>query len=207
MNTWKCSMLSVGFLALSGGWAAAAPAVVLDFLNLRIGPGYDYAIIEVIPAGWTVDTGNCVAGWCQVYVDGIPGYVDANYLGVARAPVVGFGVSPYYWPYGSYERRYADWAYPYRDFYGVRYGSSLAYYDAPYDGGPYLGALPDAYAQARNADIAVNRKPADRAKRTAVAKRSTTVAHVAKLPSGPSTTGAAPTNAGPRSGADQNPRY
>ena len=48
MNTWKCSMLSASIVALSTGWAAAAPAVVLDYLNLRVGPGYEYGIIEVI---------------------------------------------------------------------------------------------------------------------------------------------------------------
>jgi uncharacterized protein YraI len=45
MNTWKCSMLSASIVALSTGWAAAAPAVVLDYLNLRVGPGYEYGII------------------------------------------------------------------------------------------------------------------------------------------------------------------
>ena len=48
MNTFKCFTLSAGIVALSTGWAAAAPAVVLDYLNLRLGPGYDFDIIEVI---------------------------------------------------------------------------------------------------------------------------------------------------------------
>jgi hypothetical protein len=48
--------MSVGFVVLSAGWAAAAPAVVLDYLNLRYAPGYDQYIIEVIPPGWVVNT-------------------------------------------------------------------------------------------------------------------------------------------------------
>jgi uncharacterized protein YraI len=107
MNTCKCSILSVSIIALSTGWAAAAPAVVLDYLNLRVGAGYDYAVIEVIPVGWIVDAGSCGDGWCQINVAGTAGYVDANYLGGARPPVIAYGVSAYYWPYGLYDRRYA----------------------------------------------------------------------------------------------------
>jgi uncharacterized protein YraI len=175
MNTWKCSMLSASMLALSTGWVAAAPAVVLDYLNLRFGPGYDYYIIEVIPAGWIVNAGGCADGWCQVSVNGIPGYVDANYLGVP-AP-------PYYW---------ANWTYP-----------NYAYYYGYY-GDPYAGPFADAYAEGRDADLKVGRKLADRARRTAVAKNSGTAAphvakpNVAKLAGGPSTPGGATTAVRPK---------
>jgi uncharacterized protein YraI len=98
MNTWKCSLLSASIAALSTGWAAAGPAVVLDYLNLRLGPGYNYAVIAVIPAGWPVDAGGCAAGWCQVTVRGIAGYVDANYLGVAPTPVIAYTAPPYIGP-------------------------------------------------------------------------------------------------------------
>src|ERR1700704_5348120 len=106
MKTWKCSMLSASVVALSTGWGAAAPAVVLDFLNLRVGPGYDYGVIEVIAAGAIIDAGGCADGWCQVNVNGIAGYVDANYLGVARAPVIAYGAPAYYWSYGLSNSRY-----------------------------------------------------------------------------------------------------
>jgi uncharacterized protein YraI len=167
MNTFKCSMLSAGIVALSTGWAAAAPAVVLDYLNLRFGPGYDFDIVEVIPAGWIVNAGGCADGWCQVNVNGIIGFVDANYLGVP-APA-------YYWSYG-----YAYWAYPnYASYYG-------------YDGGPYGGPVADAYAEGRDADVAAGRRVADRARRTAVTKNSGAVPpRAAKLTGGSTTTGAA----------------
>jgi uncharacterized protein YraI len=168
MNTWKCSMLSGSILALSTGWAAAAPAIVLDYLNLRFGPGYDFYIVEVIPAGWIVDAGGCADGWCQVSVNGVPGYVDANYLGVP-AP-------PYYW---------ASWTY-----------SNYAYYYGYY-GAPYLGAdayaegrEADVKAARRLTDRA---RRAVVAKNGGTAPR-----HVTKLASSPSTTGATTTAARPK---------
>ena len=140
MNAWNRSIMSVSFLALSTGWAAAAPAVVLDYLNLRAGPGYDNYIIEVIPAGWIINAGGCADGWCQVNVNGIVGFVDSNYLGVP-APT-------YYW---------STWAYPnYAYYYG--------YYGAPYAGAaPYVGPYGGAFAQGRDADLKAARKLTDHA--------------------------------------------
>jgi hypothetical protein len=100
------------------------------------------------------------------------------------------------------------WAYPYRD-----YDSNYTYYDGPYYGAQYLdygaqylGALPGAYGEARNANLAADPRLSDRVKRAAVAKRSASVApHVAKLASGPSTTGAA-TTAVPRNHTHQTSR-
>jgi uncharacterized protein YraI len=162
MNPLKCSMLSASILALSTGWAGAAPAIVLDYLNLRFAPGYDAYIIEVIPAGWIVDAGGCFDGWCQVSVDGVPGFVDANYLGVP-APV-------YSW---------ASWAYPnYAYYYG--YGNY---------GDPYLGP---GYAKARVEDLKAARKLVDHSKHTAIAKNGGAVPpRVTKPATAPSTTGVA----------------
>ena len=101
MNTLKCSLLSASILALSTGWAAAAPAVVLDWLNLRAGPGFDNYIVSIIPAGWIIEAGGCSAGWCAVNVNGIPGYVDANYLAVPTPAAYGWG-----WAYPNYAYYY-----------------------------------------------------------------------------------------------------
>ena len=205
MNTWKCSMLSASIVALSTGWAAAAPAVVLDYLNLRVGPGYEYGIIEVIPAGWTINAGACVDGWCQVNVNGIAGYVDANYLGVARAPTIAYGAPPAYWSYGPYAGRYTYGTYPYRGYYGAQYDPNYVYSDGYYDDPPFPGAFANAYAQERDAGVRVDRRPADRIGRTAVAKsKGTATPHVAKPAGSPSTTGAA-TGAIRPNRADQNP--
>ena len=151
MNAWNRSIMSVSFLALSTGWAAAAPAVVLDYLNLRAGPGYDNYIFEVIPAGWIINAGGCADGWCQVNVNGIVGFVDSNYLGVP-APT-------YYW---------STWAYPnYAYYYG--------YYGAPYAGAaPYVGPYGGAFAQGHDADLKAARKLTDHAKPKVVAKNKGT---------------------------------
>jgi uncharacterized protein YraI len=162
MNTMKCSLMSVGFVVLSAGWAAAAPAVVLDYLNLRYAPGYDQYIIEVIPPGWVVNTGACADGWCQVNVNGVLGFVDSDYLGAS---------APGYWP--SYGYAYS-WTYP-----------NYAYYDG-YGAGPYVGPFGGVYAQGRDADLKAARRQVDRAKPTAVAKDNGTARpHAAKPAKGP----------------------
>jgi uncharacterized protein YraI len=151
MNTLKCSLLSASFVALSTAWAAAAPAVVLDYLNLRYAPGYDQYIIEVIPPGWIVNTGACADGWCQVNVNGVLGFVDSDYLG---AP------APGYWPWYGYAY---GWTYP---SYSYSYG---------YGGGPYVGPYGGVYAQGRDEDLKAARAQVDRARPAAIAKGNGTV--------------------------------
>jgi len=162
MGTLKCSLLSAGFVVLSTGWAAAAPAVVLDYLNLRYAPGYDQYIIEVLPPGWIVNTGACAEGWCQVNVNGVLGFVAAEYLGTP---------APGYWP--SYGYAYG-WTYP---NYAYGYG---------YGGGPYVGPYGGVYAQGGDADLKAARAQVDRAKPTAIAKDNGTArSHTAKPGKGP----------------------
>jgi len=164
MSALRCSLLSAGFVALSTTWAAAAPAVVLDYLNLRYAPGYDQYIIEVIPPGWIVNTGSCVDGWCQVNVNGVLGFVDSEYLG---APLPG------YWP--SYGYAYG-WTYP-------SYGYTYSY---GYGGGPYVGPYGGVYAQGRDEDLKAARAQVDRAKPTVAAKgNGAATAHAGKPGKGP----------------------
>jgi uncharacterized protein YraI len=187
MNMLKCSTLSAAIVSLATGSAAAAPALVLDYLNLRVGPGYEYGIIEVIPAGWVIDAGGCVDGWCQVNVNGIPGYVDANYLGLARPPAIAYGAPPYYRSYGPYYGPYADWAYPYRDYSTPRFDLRYGYLDDL----PYSDAF--AYAPAEGAGMRANGKPIDPVKRPVVAKnKAASTSHVAGIPTRSVATGAAP---------------
>ena len=147
MNTLKCSLLSASILALSTGWAAAAPAVALDWLNLRAGPGYDNYIISIIPAGWIIEAGGCSYGWCAVNVNGIPGYVDANYLAVPTPAAYAWG-----------------WAYPnYAYYYG--------YLGTPYVGYTgYADAGVDYYARGTDTDVKAARRVAVHGKHTTVAK-------------------------------------
>jgi hypothetical protein len=202
MNTWKCSMLSAAIVTLSTGWAAAAPAVVLDYLNLRVGPGYDYGIIEMIPSGWIVDAGACGDGWCQVRVDGFAGYVDANYLGIAQPPAIAYGPPPYYWSRGPYDGRYTYSTYPYGGYSGARYDPNYAY-DGYDDDSLSPGTFAGAYAQKRDAGMRIDRRVTAPARSTAVAKNKATP-HGAKVASNASATGAA-VSAPRLSRADQTP--
>jgi uncharacterized protein YraI len=149
MNTLKCSLLSASILALSTGWAAAAPAVVLDWLNLRAGPGFDNYIISIIPAGWIIEAGGCSRGWCAVNVNGVPGYVDANYLAVPTPAAYNWG-----WAYPNYAYYYGYLGTPYVGYAGYGYGD--------------VGV--DYYARGTDTDVKAARRVAVHGKRTTVAK-------------------------------------
>jgi hypothetical protein len=83
-------LLGVGLIALSVTAAAAAPAVVRSDLNLRGGPGTQYAVVGSLPGGATVEVGGCSGSWCTVAYGGQQGYASRNYLdmGVAGGVVV-----------------------------------------------------------------------------------------------------------------------
>jgi uncharacterized protein YraI len=151
--SWKSAALGASLVVLSAGSAVAAPAIVLDYLNLRVGPGYNYAVIEIIPAGWMVEAGGCADGWCQINDNGIAGYVDANYLG-APPPATASG-SPY-----SYDNR-SYWTYSYGAYDSLRDEPTYTYYDRYY-GAPYFGSVAGAYRAARDADTTLNRRRTDR---------------------------------------------
>lgn len=70
--------------------ASAAPVgtIATDDLNLRAGPSYDDAIVQVIPAGTPLETtGEWVEGFAGVIFNGQPGWVDGAWLGTGEAPV------------------------------------------------------------------------------------------------------------------------
>jgi uncharacterized protein YraI len=114
MNTGKRLLLSGGIVALSTGWAAAAPAVVLDFLYLRSGPGFNFRAVDVIPPGGLLNARNCSVGWCQVNINGVIGYVDARYLDFS-APSIAYAVPSY--SYGAHSAFYSYWTNPYGYYY------------------------------------------------------------------------------------------
>lgn len=107
-------MIGAGLLALSTGFAAAAPATVQNDLNLRSGPGPDYDVIAAMPAGSTVNVMGCQASWCRVAFGGTVGFASRGYLGlggpVAAAPAYGESYAPAYGYADSYayERRFGD---------------------------------------------------------------------------------------------------
>jgi len=111
--------LAAGLLLASAGVASAAPASVTSDLNLRRGPGTNYGVITVLPAGATVNVLDCAGSWCEVAWRGGSGYASRSYLalgggGYAAPPVYvappvvtfgfGFGGPRWYGGYGGYHR-------------------------------------------------------------------------------------------------------
>jgi uncharacterized protein YraI len=143
------------FAAFAMQSATAAPASVTGTVNLRNGPGTTFTTAGKIPAGATVDVGECKGQWCQVTWQGQSGYVIATSLvqGGALPPgtvaphraaggpppgalppdepppdAVAGGPPPDYYGPPAYPPPYP---YPYPYYYGGYYG--------PYYGGPYYG--------------------------------------------------------------------
>ena len=90
-------------LALSAVSAAAAPALAVNNVNLRQGPGTTYTVILTIPGGSNVDVSGCSGQWCQVTFQGQNGYAIATSLdqgggapppGAAGPPPAGYAGPP-----------------------------------------------------------------------------------------------------------------
>ncbi|MCP4305591.1 MAG: SH3 domain-containing protein [bacterium] len=63
-----------------GTSAAGQLSTTTNNLNLRTGPGKQYRVQLVIPAGAQVDVISCGGVWCIVNFAGAPGYVSGEYL-------------------------------------------------------------------------------------------------------------------------------
>jgi uncharacterized protein YraI len=129
-----------GVLALSTGFAAAAPAVVGNDLNLRAGPGTEYPVVAAMPAGAAVNVMGCEASWCRVAYNGTVGWASRAYIGggggVAAAPAYrgyseGYASGGYAPAYGHDEDSYAYGSYSpgytYGYYGGPAYGQSYSY--------------------------------------------------------------------------------
>jgi hypothetical protein len=80
----KKTALTAGFAAalVLGGTAAsfAVDAVATGGVNVRSGPGTQYAVVDQLYRGENVDVSRCTGGWCRVSHSGPDGWVSANYL-------------------------------------------------------------------------------------------------------------------------------
>lgn len=78
------SLAAAGAAAIlvTSGAALAQQAATTTDLNMRSGPGPNYAVTGVIPAGMTVDVAGCLeaANWCQVSHNGQTGWSHGDYL-------------------------------------------------------------------------------------------------------------------------------
>lgn len=82
--------------------AQAAPGTVTSNVNVRSGPGTNYAVVDTARRGQQVDVQQCQGSWCYVAKPGPDGWVSANYLSANSGPVnpsqpglsFGFSVGP-----------------------------------------------------------------------------------------------------------------
>jgi uncharacterized protein YraI len=107
-----------GLIALPS-LAEAAPGRATGSVNLRAGPGVNYARITTVPAGAKLNVHGCKA-WCNVTFRGIRGWVSASYVA-----------------WGAPRYRYAAPVYravppPPPPYYGYGYGYPGPYYYRPY---------------------------------------------------------------------------
>ncbi|GGK32005.1 SH3 domain-containing protein [Salinarimonas ramus] len=70
--------------AVSG--AQAEPARTTADLNLRQGPGTQYAIVASMPRGSLVDVRDCVRSWCEVGYRGRIGWASRRFLALGAVP-------------------------------------------------------------------------------------------------------------------------
>ena len=124
-------MTGAGVLALSTGFAAAAPAVVANDLNLRAGPGTEYPVVAAMPSGATVDVLGCQASWCRVAHNGTVGWASRAYIGAGG----GVAAAPAYRGYsestasGRYDEDSYSPGYTYGHYGTPAYGQSYGTYE------------------------------------------------------------------------------
>ena len=87
-KTW----IAVVVLLASCAVASARTAQIDNKLNLRQGPGQEHRVLVVMPAGATVNVGECRGEWCQVEFRGQRGFANSALLSggdaaLAAAPV------------------------------------------------------------------------------------------------------------------------
>lgn len=80
-KTIACGVTAATLLATTASASTMASAVT--DLNLRAGPGPNFAILDVIPARGTVTVEGCLAdsNWCRVDHAGTAGWAYGDYLG------------------------------------------------------------------------------------------------------------------------------
>ena len=123
--TLKTKLLGAGAaLLLSTGAALAVPATARTDLNVRSGPGPQYAIVGSVQDGESVDVGRCTGSWCHVSFSGGSGFASRRYLMVGgEAPGPAVAATPYVYDEPDYGYGYYD--------YGYSYGPSAFIYANP----------------------------------------------------------------------------
>lgn len=82
------------FALILAAQAQAKPAKVSEIVNLRSGPGLDFAPVLAIPADAVVDVAHCRSAWCRVTYAGSGGYVAQPALAAVPARPVETPILP-----------------------------------------------------------------------------------------------------------------
>ncbi len=72
--------LAAALLIASCAVASARTAQIDNKLNMRQGPGPEHRVIVVMPAGATVNVGECRGEWCQIEYRGQRGFASSALL-------------------------------------------------------------------------------------------------------------------------------
>lgn len=89
---------------------SALASYTTSFVNLRVGPGLDYYVLTVIPAGIHIDIHGCVPNWCRAWYGGFTGWMSAAYL---SPPPYVYRPGPVYYPTPTPPVVYPPYANPY----------------------------------------------------------------------------------------------
>jgi uncharacterized protein YraI len=80
--------------------AYAAPGTITSNVNVRSGPGTNYAVVDTVRRGTQVDVQQCQGSWCYIAKSGPDGWVSSTYLTAAggtpvnpQQPGISFGFS------------------------------------------------------------------------------------------------------------------
>jgi uncharacterized protein YraI len=123
----RTALLAISVVGLSATAVGAAPGIVDRDANLRSGPGTNYRVAAVVPAGAPIEVMDCQGRWCAVAYESLQGYIARSLIDPANAALVapqyGYTVPSY----GYVAPRYG---------YGPVYGYSgpsigFSYYDRP----------------------------------------------------------------------------
>lgn len=67
--------------------AYAAPGTITSNINVRSGPGTNFAVVDTVTRGTQVDVQQCQGSWCYVAKPGPDGWVSSTYLSAGGQPV------------------------------------------------------------------------------------------------------------------------
>ncbi|MBX3572099.1 MAG: DUF1236 domain-containing protein [Mesorhizobium sp.] len=86
IHRYALPLAAFAFAAATGIASAQSGVTATTDLNVRGGPGPQYPVIGMIPAGGPADLSGCLdnSKWCQVSTSGGPGWVYSDYLTIDR---------------------------------------------------------------------------------------------------------------------------